>query len=59
MFLGPLFWAYEFNRLEIIDLLINRGVDRNAKDANGKLASEMEQSKMDVNFKPGIFECNC
>ena len=38
---GPLFWAYEYGRAEIVDLLLEAGADENAKDASGLTARQL------------------
>ena len=35
---GPLWWAYEFKRKEIVDMLLAAGADPAAKDTNGIVA---------------------
>uniref|UniRef100_A0A7S3JR16 dolichyl-diphosphooligosaccharide--protein glycotransferase n=1 Tax=Aureoumbra lagunensis TaxID=44058 RepID=A0A7S3JR16_9STRA len=38
---GPLWWAYEYDRPEIIDLLISKGADAEATDALGMKPKEL------------------
>jgi ankyrin repeat protein len=48
---GPLFWAYEFGRNDVVSFLVEKGTDPSERDEEGKLASEMAPS-VNVNFKP-------
>eukprot|EP00948_MAST-09A_sp_MAST-9A-sp1_P004254 g4254.t1 len=38
---GPLFWAYEYNAIEIAQYLISKGADDNAKDIHGNTPKDM------------------
>jgi dolichyl-diphosphooligosaccharide--protein glycosyltransferase len=40
---GPLFWAYEQGNEQIIQMLINAGVDETQRDAQGNVAKDMGQ----------------
>jgi len=40
---GPLFWAYEKNNNDIIDLLLNAGVDGTQKDADGNVPKDLRK----------------
>ncbi len=48
---GPLFWAYEFGRNDIVSLLLAKGADPSDRDDSGNIASDMSPS-VNVNFKP-------
>merc|ERR1740133_354533 len=39
---GPLWWAYEYNRVEILELLVLSGSDAQAKDGKGMQPVEMK-----------------
>eukprot|EP01080_Neovahlkampfia_damariscottae_P008374 gene8374-199_t len=49
---GPLFWAYEFNKPDIINFLITNGCEENERDVSGKLPKDLQPS-IGLNFKPG------
>ena len=38
---GPLWWAYEFDEQEIVELLISYGTEADAQDASGNRPSDM------------------
>merc|ERR1712147_37367 len=38
---GPLWWAYENGHMDIVDLLVESGVNQDDKDSSGKTPKEM------------------
>jgi hypothetical protein len=38
---GALFWAYEYDQPQIVQLLVNAGADENAKDKNGDTPQDL------------------
>jgi len=42
---GPLFWAYEYQKSEIIDFLLERGADPDALDVNNQKPAELSQNR--------------
>jgi ankyrin repeat protein len=38
---GPLFWAYEYEKWDLVDFLLERGADPNAVDAEGQKPAEL------------------
>ena len=38
---GPLWWAYEYDRPEIVEILISAGAREDLRDAAGQLPREM------------------
>jgi ankyrin repeat protein len=50
---GPLFWAHEFGRYDIINYLKDRLADEDALDLSGKTPVQMAKTKeFDVGFRP-------
>lgn len=43
---GPLFWAFEYNMLDMQSLLIQHGADANAKDMNGQSPSALSKKQV-------------
>jgi len=41
---GPLFWAYEYKNTDAISLLEEKGADNTAKDADGKMPTEVDKT---------------
>ncbi len=45
---GPLFWAYEYDKTEIIDFLLERGADAEALDVNSQKPNELSQQREEL-----------
>mmetsp|Transcript_79005 Transcript_79005/g.115711 ORF Transcript_79005/g.115711 Transcript_79005/m.115711 type:complete len:978 (-) Transcript_79005:116-3049(-) len=51
---GPLWWAYEFKREGMKNLLVKRGIDVQAKDTNGIRALDLDSGKKRIGGSPKI-----
>lgn len=51
---GPLFWAYEFKRFDLVRYLISKGAEENERDNQGNLPKDLAppNSGFDLKFKP-------